>query len=341
MWLKSLSNFSRADLAMDLGTANSLVYSKGEGIVLNEPSVVALSKTTRQVLAIGSPAKAMFGKTPDDIEVVRPMKDGVIADFDSTRKMVSHFIKSVRKGRFMRKPKIIICVPSGITQVEKKAVIDSALAAGVRQAILVDEPMAAAIGTKMPVGESCGNLIVDIGGGTTEVAIISVYANAYTESVRVAGDEMDEAMVRYIRQNYNLDIGLLEAERIKMEIGSAYPLQNQVETVVSGRDIKNWMPKTVTFTDEDVRDAIEEPVRAICEAVRKALENTTPELVTDISQRGIVLAGGGAMIKGLGTRLNKFLNVPVYRAKDPLTAVVRGAGMIMEDWETYKRVAIN
>ena len=334
-------DFLSADLAMDLGTANTLVYAKGRGIILDEPSVVVLSKKTGRLLAIGAKAKAMHGRTPDQFEVIRPMKDGVIADFDSTKKMIAYFIKSSRSRWALRKPKIIIGVPSGITQVEKRAVIDSALGAGVREVNLVEEPMAAAIGTKMPVGECLGNLIVDIGGGTTEVAIISMYATAYTESIRVAGDEMDEAMMRHIRQAHNLDVGVFEAERIKMAIGSAYPLENRLKVKAFGRNVVNGLPESIILTDEDVRESIEEPVRAICDAVRKAMENTTPEFASDISNRGIVLAGGGAMIKGLGARLKKELNVPVYRAKDPLTAVARGVGKVLEEWETYKRVTIS
>ncbi len=326
---------------MDLGTANTLVHVRGRGVVIDEPSMVVLSRNTGQLVAIGAKAKAMYGKTPDEFEVIRPMKDGVIADFDSTRKMIAYFIKSVRPSFFSRKPKIIIGVPSGITQVEKKAVIDSAMASGVRQVHLIEEPMAAAIGTRMPVGESCGNLIVDIGGGTTEVAIISIYATAYTESIRVAGDEMDEAMARFIRQKYNLEIGIFEAERIKKEIGTAYPLKKRIETSARGRDLTKGMPKTITLTDEDVRQAIDEPVNAICAAVQKAMENTTPEFASDILTRGIVLAGGGALIKGLGARLKVELKTPVYRAKHPLTSVVRGVGIALEEWKTYKRVMIN
>ncbi|MBI4829002.1 MAG: rod shape-determining protein [Nitrospinae bacterium] len=341
-WFQKIVQLFSTDLAMDLGTANTLLYARGEGIVINEPSVVALAKNSGKLLAIGGKAKAMYGKTPEQIDVIRPMKDGVIADFDSTRKMIDYFIKKAQGGRRMGfRPKIIIGVPSGITQVEKRAVMDSATAAGAREVRLIEEPMAAAIGTGMPVGESCGNLIVDIGGGTTEVAIISMYATAYVESIRVAGDEMDEAIVRYLRQKHNLDIGVFEGERVKMTIGSAYPLERQIKMKVYGRDIVTGLPSSITLTNDDARLAIEEPIRAIFDAVRKALENTTPEFAHDISERGIVLAGGGSLIKGLGKALNAELNVPVYRAKDPLLAVARGAGVTLEEWETYKRVCIS
>jgi len=340
-WNDFLYKMLSSDLAMDLGTANTLVHARGRGIILNEPSVVSISKETGQLMAVGATAKAMYGKTPDRINVIRPMKDGVIADFDSTRLMIEHFIRKSQTKRISLKPKIIIGVPSGITQVEKRAVIDAALGAGVREVNLVEEPMAAAVGTGMPVGESCGNLIVDIGGGTTEVAIISMYATAYVESIRVAGDEMDEAIVRYMRQKHNLDIGIFEGERVKKNIGSAYPLEGRIKMKVFGRDIVSGIPGSVVFNDEEAREAMEEPVNAIFDAVRKALENTTPEFAMDISSRGIVLAGGGSLIKGLGKALARDLQIPVYRSKDPLTSVARGAGIVLENWETYKRVAIN
>lgn len=326
---------------MDLGTANTLVHVRGRGIALNEPSVVMVSRNSGKLLAIGSEAKAMYGKTPDEYEVIRPMKDGVIADFDSTKKMISYFIKKARPNWFTMRPKIVIGVPSGITQVEKRAVIESAIGAGVRQVHLVEEPMAAAIGTKMPVGESVGNLIVDIGGGTTEVAIISMYATAYSESIRVAGDELDEAMVRHIRQKFHLDIGIFEGERVKIAIGTAFPLEQRLITKVFGRDTRSGLPSSVTISDQDVSEAMEDPVKAIIEATRKAMEKTTPEFAHDISNRGIVLAGGGALIRGLGPRLKNELNVPVYRAKDPLTAICRGAGIVLEQWRTFRRVTIN
>jgi rod shape-determining protein MreB len=326
---------------MDLGTANTLVHARGKGIILNEPSVVALSSQDNKILSVGSTAKAMYGKTPDRIKVIRPMKDGVIADYDSTKQMIAYFIKKANASRFGIKPKIIVGVPSGITQVEKRAVIDAATGAGVKEVRLVEEPMAAAIGTGMPVGESLGNLIVDIGGGTTEVAIISMYATAYVESTRVAGDELDEAMVRFIRGKYNLDIGIFEGERVKIAIGSAFELENRLKLKVNGRDVVSGLPKTILLTDADVREAIMEPVEGIIDAVRKALENTTPEFAQDIGTRGIVLAGGGSMIKGLGKRLSQELKVPVYRAKDPLLAVARGVGKVLEEWNVYRNVAIS
>ena len=339
-WFDKIQQAFRTDLAMDLGTANTLMYAQGKGIILNEPSVVTLSKNGK-LLAIGAKAKAMYGKTPDSVQVIRPMKDGVIADFDSTRQMIAYFIHSARTNRFSRPPKIIIGVPSGITQVEKKAVIDSASGAGAREVKLLEEPMAAAIGAKMPVDQSAGNLIIDIGGGTTEVAIISMYATAYVESIRVAGDELDEAIVRYLRHQHNLDIGIFEGERIKMAIGSAYPLEQTLKMKVIGKDLMKSAPKTIVLTDKDIREAMSEPVHAIIDAVRKALDNTTPELIRDIGKRGMVLAGGGSLIKGLGKALSEELKLPVYRAKDPLTAVVRGAGTVLEEWDTYKNVTIN
>ena len=342
MILDKLYNLITADMAMDLGTANTLIHVRGMGIVLNEPSVVVISKKTGKLMAIGAEAKAMYGKTPDEYQAIRPMKDGVIADFDSTRKMIAYFISRSQPHRFKLKPRIVIGVPSGITQVEKKAVIDSAMAAGVRQVSLIEEPMAAAIGTRMPVGDSVGNLIVDIGGGTTEVAIISMYATAYGESIRVAGDELDEAIVRYMRQKRNLDIGIFEGERIKMTIGTAFPLEEKLPPMKTyGRDVVSGLPVTVMVSDDEVREAMEEPVRAIVESTRRAMEKTTPEFSQDISNRGIVLAGGGALLKGLGARLKKELGVPVYRSKDPLTAICRGAGIVLEDWRRFKRVTIN
>ncbi|MBI4664786.1 MAG: rod shape-determining protein [Nitrospinae bacterium] len=341
MLFEKLYNFVSADMAMDLGTANTLVHIRNKGIVLNEPSVVVITKKGERLLAIGAEAKAMYGKTPDEYVAVRPMKDGVIADFDSTRKMIAYFIKKTRPSMFTLKPKIVIGVPSGITQVEKRAVIDSAMGAGVREVFLVEEPMAAAIGTKMPVWDSVGNLIVDIGGGTTEVAIISMFATAYSESIRVAGDEMDEAIVRHVRQKHSLDIGIFEAERVKIAIGSAFPQEQKVTTKTFGRNIVNGLPTGIEISDDDVREALEEPVRAIIDATKKAMEKTTPEFAQDISSRGIVLAGGGALLKGLGQRLKKELQVPVYRAKDPLTAVARGAGIVLEKWKTFRRVTIN
>ncbi|VAX19337.1 Rod shape-determining protein MreB [hydrothermal vent metagenome] len=341
MFLRKILQCFSADIAMDLGTANTLIYVPGKGIVVNEPSVVAVTNATGEAVAVGAEAKAMYGKTPDTITVIRPMKDGVIADFDATKGMITYFINHATYGRFRFKPRIIIGTPSGITQVEKRAVIDSAMAAGCKEVNLVDEPMAAAIGTKMPVGESCGNLIVDIGGGTTEVAIISMYATSYNESIRVAGDEMDEAIVRHIRHHHSLEIGIFEAERVKLTIGSAHRLEQRIETTISGRDLASSLPRSITITDDDIRPALEEPSRAICESVLKALENTTPEFATEIRHRGAVLAGGGALLKGLGARLNSELKIPIYRAKEPMTAIVRGVGTVLDEWETYKRVCVS
>ncbi len=341
MFFGKILQFFSADIAMDLGTANTLIYAPGKGIVVNEPSVVAVSDGGGEAVAVGAEAKAMYGKTPDGITVIRPMKDGVIADFDATKGMITYFINHAIQGRFRFKPRIIIGTPSGITQVEKRAVIDSAMAAGCKEVNLVDEPMAAAIGTKMPVGESCGNLIVDIGGGTTEVAIISMYATSYNESIRVAGDEMDEAIVRHVRHYHSLEIGIFEAERVKLTIGSAFRLEKRIQTKISGRDLASSLPRSITITDDDIRPALAEPSRAICDSVLKALENTTPEFATEIRQRGAVLAGGGALLKGLGTRLNSELKIPIYRAKEPMTAIVRGVGTVLDEWDTYKRVCVS
>lgn len=336
-----MSRFSN-DMAMDLGTANTLIHVRNRGIVLNEPSVVVLpQRGGGEVLAIGKEAKEMYGKTPASIRVVRPMKDGVIADFDSTTKMISYFIKSIKLGRFKFRPKIVICVPSGITQVEKKAVIDAAYGCGVREVHLLEEPMAAAIGTRMPIQESRGNMIVDIGGGTTEVAVISLFATAYSQSVRVAGDEMDDAIVRYLKKNFNLDVGVFEAEKIKIRIGAASKLEKNLEMKVAGRDLAKGTPTSITVTSEHVREAIDEPVRAILNAIKDGLDKITPELAADISSRGIVLAGGGALIKGLATRLKQEMGLPVYRSRDPLTAVVRGAGICLENFDYYRKVIIN
>ncbi len=340
---KTLSIYSlfATDMAMDLGTANTLIYVRGKGIVLNEPSVVALDANTRKPLYVGTEAKNMYGKTPKELITIRPMKDGVIADFDASMIMISTFIKKVRAHSFIIKPKIIIGVPSGITQVEKKAVIESALAAGVRKVHLVEEPMAAAIGTRMPVNQSRANLIVDIGGGTTEVAIISMMATAYSESTRVAGDELDEEIVKYLRKNHNLEIGIFEAEKVKIKVGSAIKLENELSTEVSGRDAVTRMPTRMIVNDTMIRAAIAEPVGAIVNAIQRSMEGVTPEMAADICSRGIVLAGGGALIRGLGKNLENKLGFSVYRARDPLASVVRGVGRVLEEFDTFRRVIIN
>ncbi|MBI5179035.1 MAG: rod shape-determining protein [Nitrospinae bacterium] len=336
-----LRSFFATDLAMDLGTANTLIHARGQGIVVNEPSVVAIDKRTKKVVAVGTEAKMMFGKTPQDIMTIRPMKDGVIADFDAAKVMISSLIRKTKLTSFILKPKIIIGVPSGITQVEKKAVIESAMETGMGEVYLVEEPMAAAIGTKMPVGESRANLIVDIGGGTTEVAIISMYATAYSESIRVAGDELDEAIVRYLRKNHGIDVGVFEAERVKIHIGSAFDSGTKLETEVAGRDIVNGLPKRVTVDDAMIRAAMADPVKAIVESVYRALHGISAEMAADVTSRGVVLAGGGALIRGLDKRIQQDLGLPVSTSPDPLTAIVRGAGTVLEEFNTYRRVIIN
>ena len=340
MHIPFFSRWFPTDIAMDLGTANSLIYVRGRGIVLDEPSVVALEQATGKILAVGHKAKEMWGKTPESIAIVRPMKDGVIADYDVTKAMIKYFIRRVYKNRRIFRPKMIVCIPSGITQVEKRAVRESALDAGSVKVHLVEEPMAAAIGAKLPIHEVGSNMIVDIGGGTTEVAVISRYATVYSESIRVAGDEMDEAVQSAIRKEFNMAIGPFEAERAKIEIGSASILSSRLETVVRGRDLVDGIPKSVSVDDRTVREALTGPVRAIVDSVRRALERTSPEQAAEIMKRGVVLAGGGSLLKGLGSRLHEETKLPIYRAKDPLTAVVRGTGEILENMQELSRVCV-
>ncbi|MFH0926180.1 MAG: rod shape-determining protein [bacterium] len=334
--------FSR-DLGIDLGTANTLVYVKNKGVVLNEPSVVAIEKNTREVLAVGREAKVMLGRTPENIEAIRPMKDGVIADFEVTKLMISHFIKKVHNRNRLVRPKSIIGVPSGITQVEKRAVIDSAYQSGVRvnAVYLVEEPMAASIGAGLPIEEPTGNMIVDIGGGTTEVAVISMAGIVYSRSVRIAGDEMDESIVQYIRRKHNLVIGANTAEQVKFKIGSAFPLEKKESCEIKGRDVSTGIPNTITVTDSEIREAISEPVKAIIDAIRVALERTPPELASDIVDKGIVLTGGGALLRSLDKSINLETKLPVIIPDDPLLCVVLGTGYLIENLELLKKVAIN
>ncbi len=327
-------------LAIDLGTANTLIFVKGRGIVLDEPSLVALEDGAHRVLGVGRQARAMFGRTNEEVHTIRPMKDGVIADFDVTKIMIQHFIRQVYDRRGFIKPVMIVCVPSGITQVEMKAVIDSALQSGARKVHLVEEPMAAAIGSKLPIHQNTGSMVVDIGGGTTEVAVISNYAIAYSESIRVAGDEMDEAIQRHLQTRYGLAVGTFEAERIKIEVGSAHPLSRRLRTEVRGLDIPKGVPTAVEVTDEMIREAMDGPVNAIVAAIKKALSRSSPELAGDITRRGIVLAGGGSLLKGLGARLHSETGLPIYRAKDPLTAIVRGTGEVLENFPDLKKVCV-
>jgi rod shape-determining protein MreB len=329
------------DLAIDLGTANILIYIKGRGIVCSEPSVVAINNDTKEVLAVGSEAKSMLGRTPANIVAIRPMKDGVIANFEVTEKMLRYFIQKVNKRKSLVRPRIVICVPSGVTQVEKRAVKDSAIQAGAREVYLIEEPMAAAIGSGLPIQDPCGNMIVDIGGGTTEVAVISLSGIVYANSVRVGGDEMDEAIVNYIKRKYNLLIGISTAEQIKMKIGSAFDLEENMNIEIKGRDLVNGIPKTIEVTDAEIREALEEAVSKIVEAVKVALEKTPPELAADIVDRGIVLTGGGALLKGLDKRLSIETGLPILISDDPLTAVAIGAGKALDELNLLRKVSID
>ena len=339
---KILGWFSN-DLAIDLGTANTLVFIKGKGIVCNEPSVVAIRRDTKKLIAVGSEAKKMLGKTPYDIVAIKPLKDGVIADFDATEVMLKYFISKVHNRRSFVSPRIIIGVPSGITQVEQRAVKDAAQYAGAREVYLVREPMAAAIGVGLPVGEPSGNMIVDVGGGTTDIAVISLDGVVYSKAVRVGGDKMDEAIIAYIKRRYNLMIGDRTAEHIKIEIGSAFNTGSNDQRVmeIKGRDLISGIPKIVTINEAEVREAITEPVNIILDTIKVILENTPPELAADIVDKGIVLAGGGALLRGLDLLIREVTGLPVIVAEDPLTAIVRGVGKMLDELDLLKRVAIN
>ena len=327
------------DLGIDLGTANSLVYVKDRGIVLREPSVVAIQTGTSRVLAVGEEAKRMLGRTPGNITAIRPMKDGVIADFEITEAMLRYFIRKVQNNRIMVRPRIIISVPSGITEVEKRAVKDSATHAGAREVYLIEEPMAAAIGVGLPVQEPAGNMIVDIGGGTTEVALISLAGIVFSRSVRVGGDEMDEAIIQYMKRVYNLMIGERSAEQIKISIGSAYPLPEETSMEVKGRDLVAGLPKTLTLTSEEVREALHDPIMTIIEAIRFTLERCPPELAADLVDRGIVLAGGGSLLRGIDKLVTEQTGLPVHVADDPLSAVAEGTGMVLHELKFLRKVA--
>lgn len=332
------SNFLSNDVAIDLGTANTLVFIKGNGIVLNEPSVVAIDQSTRKVYAVGAEAKAMLGKTPDHIAAIRPLKDGVIADFEITELMLREFIKRSQKKKLFIRPKIVIAVPSGITEVEKRAVRDNAEHAGAREVYLIAEPIAAAIGVGLPVDKPSGNMIIDIGGGTTEIAVIALDGIVSNSSIRIAGDEMDEAIVSYVKRTYNLLIGEQTAELIKMKIGTAYKLEKELEMEVKGRDLVAGIPKTLRLTSEEIRDALSEPISQITEALKTALEATPPELAADIVDRGIVMTGGGALLRGLDTLLKEQTNLPINVVDDPLTCVVKGAGKTLDETHKYDRI---
>jgi rod shape-determining protein MreB len=331
--------FISSDIGIDLGTANTLVYVKDRGIVLREPSVVAVKCGTNEVLAVGDDAKRMLGRTPGNIVAIRPLRDGVIADFDVTEAMLRHFIRKVHSRRGLVRPRVVIAVPSGITEVEKRAVKESALQAGAREVYMIEEPMAAAIGVGLPVQEASGNMIVDIGGGTTEVALISLSGIVYSRSVRVAGDELDEAIVQYMKRAYSLMIGERTAEEIKIRIGSAYPIEKEMTMDVKGRDMVAGLPKTITITSQEVREALVEPLNTIVDAVRVTLERCPPELSADLVDRGIVLAGGGALLRGFDKLLQEETGLPVHIADDPLSAVGVGTGMVLNELAFLQRVA--
>ena len=328
------------DLAIDLGTANTLIYVKGKGIILSEPSVVAIKKGTNQVLKVGREAKEMLGRTPGSIVAIRPLKDGVIADFDVTEQMIRAFILKSHNRKALVRPRVIVGVPSGITQVEKRAIRDSCDQAGAREVYLIEEPMAAAIGAGLPVQEPSGSMIVDIGGGTTEVAVISLSGIVYSQSVRIAGDEMDEAITQYLKRKYNLLIGERTSENIKIQIGSAYPFDEPRKMEIKGRDLVDGIPKTLTINDSDIREALHDPVFAIVDAVKTALERTPPELSADIAEKGIVLAGGGALLHGLDTLISLETHLKVRVADDPLSCVVLGTGKVLDELDLLKTVCL-
>ena len=336
----SILRYFSKDLAIDLGTANTLVFTRQGGIVVREPSVVVVNKLTNKIEAVGNEAKRMLGRTPGNIESIRPMKDGVIADFEVTERMLEYFIRKAHGRRMPVRPRIVIGVPSEITQVEKRAVKDSALRAGASEVFLVEQAMMASIGAGLPITEPSGNMIVDIGGGTTDVAVISLAGTVYSRSVRVAGNEMDEAIIQYLKRKYNLLIGERTAELVKCEIGSAFPLKEPLSLEIKGRDLVEGVPKTLTITDEEIREALAEPVATIVDAVRQALERTPPELSADIMDKGIVLSGGGALLRGLDQRLRQETGLPVISAEDPLAAVVLGTGKVLFDIDLLRKVSI-
>jgi rod shape-determining protein MreB len=332
----NLTGFGSRDMAVDLGTANTLVYVRGRGIVLSEPSVVAIDTRTGEVHAVGVEAKRMLGRTPGSISAIRPLKDGVIADFDVTEQMLRHFIQKVHQHRFAH-PRVVVCVPSGVTGVERRAVEEATLSAGARQAYLIEEPMAAAIGAGLPIAEPAGNMIVDVGGGTSEVAVISLGGIVVSQSLRVGGDEMDESIVNHVKKEYKLLIGQQTAEEIKLEIGSAYPMKDELKAEVRGRDMLTGLPKTVVMSSDEVRHALEDPVGQILDAIRQTLDKTPPELAADIMDRGVMLAGGGALLTGLDERLRHETHMPVHVADSPLTCVAVGSGKSLEEFEVIHR----
>ena len=337
--LNSVLGLFSEDIGIDLGTANSLVYVKDRGIVLREPSVVAIQAGTHRVLAVGEEAKRMLGRTPGSIVAIRPMKAGVIADFEITEAMLRYFITKAHNRRKWVRPRVIVAVPSGITEVEKRAVKDSATHAGAREVFLIEEPMAAAIGVGLPVQEPAGNMIVDIGGGTTEVALISLAGIVFCRSVRVGGDEMDECIIQYMKRVYNLMIGERTAEEIKITIGSAYPMEEETSMEVKGRDLVAGLPKTLTITSEEVREALQEPISSILDAIRVTLERCPPELSADLVDRGMVMAGGSSLLRGLDKLIAEQTGLPVHRADDPLSAVAEGTGVVLSELNFLRKVA--
>ena len=340
MAFSSLLRYFSNDLAIDLGTANTLVYARNKGIVVREPSIVVINKLTNRIEAVGAEAKEMLGRTPGNIEAIRPMKDGVIADFDVTERMLDYFIKKAHGRKVYVHPRIVIGVPGEITQVEKRAVRDSAQKAGASEVYLVEQAMMAAIGAGLPITEPSGNMIVDIGGGTTDVAVISLSGIVYSRSVRVAGNEMDEAIIQYLKRKYNLLIGERTAEAVKCEIGSAWPMKEERTIEIKGRDLVEGVPKTLAISDSEIREALTETINSIVEAVRMALERTPPELSADIMDKGIVLSGGGALLHGLDARLRAETGLPVVPAEDPLACVVLGTGRVLEELDLLRKVSI-
>jgi len=335
-----LSRFSH-DLAIDLGTANTCVFARGRGIVVSEPSIVALNKVNGRIEAVGTEAKEMLGRTPGNITAVRPMKDGVIADFEAAERMLTHFIRKAHKRSGWLRPRVVIGVPSEITQVERRAVKDSAMRAKASEVHLIDEAMAAAIGAGMPITDAAGNMVVDIGGGTTDIAVISLAGVVYGRSVRIAGNELDDAIIQHVKKTHNLLVGERTAEQIKIEIGSAFPLERRLTMEVKGRHLSEGVPKTITLDDEEVRRALSEPVRAIVQSVHDALERIPPELSADIFDRGIIMTGGGAMLKNLDKRLRDETGLPVQIAEDPLSSVVLGAGKMLSDFNLLRRISMD
>lgn len=333
-----ISHFSQ-DMAIDLGTSSTLIYIKGKGIVLNEPSVVTVETNSKKLLAVGEEAKRMIGRTPGNLTAIRPMREGVIANFDMTERMLRHFIQKVHRGGTLLRPRIIIGVPSRITQVEQRAVKESAELAGAREVYLIEEPVAAAIGAGLPITEPSGNMVVDIGGGTTDIAVISLGGIVYSESVRVAGDQLDGAITSYLKREYSLLIGEHMAERIKMEIGSAYPLSEKKQMAVKGRDVVSGIPRTILVDDNEIREALQDCLTIIIRAIRLALENTPPELAGDIIDRGIVLTGGGSMLQGLDNRLREETSLPIVTVDDPLTSVVLGVGKTLEEFSLLRKIS--